>query len=119
MSYSSYNNYITGILQMSSNYTVARYNKSHNRVSWIEPFSLNITAIQQDIFGYKICTDGLAAIEQIQCMNTTTAEIILPKYCVDVNYLTVGAWNIVGESNTVLFAVEPETTGENTSLSGK
>lgn len=104
---------------MSSNYTVARYNKSHNRVSWTEPFSLNITAVQQDIFGYTICTDGLTAIEQLQCMNTTTAEIILPKYCVDVNYLTVGAWNIVGESNTVLFAVEPETTGENTSLSGK
>ncbi|XP_064402670.1 uncharacterized protein LOC135348401 isoform X2 [Halichondria panicea] len=109
--------YVQGILQMSSNYTVARYNKSHNRVSWTEPFSLNITAVQQDIFGYTICTDGLTAIEQLQCMNTTTAEIILPKYCVDVNYLTVGAWNIVGESNTVLFAVERETTGENTSLS--
>ncbi len=105
---------------MSSNYTVAHYNRSHNRVSWTEPFSLNITAMQ-DIFGYTICTytDRLTAMEQLLCINTTTAEIILPKYCVDVNYLTVGAWNIVGESNTVLFAVEPETTSENTSFSGK
>ena len=95
---------------MSPNVTSVSYNRSHNQVVWEEPFTLNITDVEPDIFNYTICTSFPSFTStdtfHIRCINKTKANIIIPKFFVNVS-LTISAWNIVGESNRVDCIIEP------------
>ena len=95
---------------MSPNVTSVSYNRSHNQIVWEKPFTLNITDVEPDIFGYTICTSipSFTSTDtfHIRCINKTTASIIIPKFFVNVS-LTISAWNIVGESNRVDYIIEP------------
>ena len=84
---------ITSVISGQQNY--------HNimrRLSWDEPFSLNITDVDPDISHYSICY-GLINTARPQCTYVNQTEFTFLN--VDIPLLfTVSAVNVVGEGNT-------------------
>lgn len=91
------------------------YNQSHNKISWDEPDTLDITGIEPDIFGYTVCTVvNLITLVKKVCSNVTSTFIVIPKYPTSV-LISIFENNIVGKSNTATYHVDPcqqTTVGE-------
>lgn len=89
------------------------YNKSHNLVSWERPFTLDISNVEPDIYGYTVCYYlHPSMLDFEECENIANHTwIIIDKYSVHIQ-VSIFASNIVGESNTVLYTVDPSYSGE-------
>ena len=73
--------------------TIADDDPSHKRLTWEAPASLNITDVEPDISGYRICTN----LTEV-CTNTTELEYVFPNLRIPIQF-SVTAVNLVGESN--------------------
>ena len=97
----SLNCHHAGILAPPFNLTIAVDDLSHKRLSWEPPASLNLTDIEPDISGYRICTN-LTDV----CINTTELEYVFPNLRIPIQF-SVTAVNVVGESNAGVALHEP------------
>ena len=89
---------IQGILDAPSNLVLSEADNQHmRRISWDEPFSLDITDVDPDIECYNVCyslVNVSAEKSQCTCVNQTKHTFL----CVSVPLLfTVSAVNVVGE----------------------
>ena len=81
--------------------TSADDDPSHKRLIWEPPASLNITDVEPDISGYRICTN----LTEV-CINTTELEYVFPNLRIPIQF-SVTAVNLVGESNASVAFHEP------------
>ena len=97
-----------GLLNMSqSSIVTVSYNLSHSEVSWEQPFSLDITEIDPDIYGYTVCTKVNSPTYFIEeCNNQTSNSVVIAKYSVTV-LVKITANNVVGRSIEVMHLVDP------------
>ena len=72
-------------------------NQNMRRLSWDEPFSLDITDIEPDISHYKVCYSLVDAIKS-QCILVNQTEFIFPYVNVPLHFI-VSAVNVVGEGS--------------------
>ena len=91
---------VQGLLDAPSNLILSEADNQHmRRLTWDEPFSLNITDVDPDIECYNVCYSLVnAAVEKFQCvcMNQTEYTFL----CVSVPLIfTVSAVNVVGEGS--------------------
>jgi hypothetical protein len=89
---------IQGLLDALSNLMLSEVDNQHmRRLSWEEPFSLDITDVDPDIECYNVCyslVNVTAEKSQCTCVNQTEYTFL----CVSVPLLfTVSAVNVVGE----------------------
>ena len=89
---------IQGLLDAPSNLMLSEAdNQNMRRLSWDEPFSLDITDIEPDISHYKVCYSLVDAIKS-QCVLVNQTEFIFPYVNVRLHFI-VSAVNIVGEGS--------------------
>ena len=81
------------------------YNLSHNEVTWEHPFTLNITDVEPDIYGYTVCVFITPFLPE-SCENATRNSIVIAKFSVNV-LVRIVANNIVGKSNEIMHSVSP------------
>ena len=89
---------IQGLLDAPSNLMLSEADNQHmRRLSWEEPFSLDITDVDPDIECYNVCYSLVSvSAEKSQCMCVNQTEYTF--LCVSVPLLfTVSAVNVVGE----------------------
>ncbi len=92
---------------IQSSVTSTSYNKSHNLVSWEKPFTLDITNVEPDIYGYTVCYYlHPPMLDFKECEDIANTSIIIEKYSVSIQ-VRIFASNIVGEGNTVVHTVDP------------
>ena len=88
---------IQGLLDAPSNLMLSEADNQHMRLSWKEPFSLDISDVDPDIECYNVCyslVNVTAEKSQCTCVNQTEYTFL----CVSVPLLfTVSAVNVVGE----------------------
>ena len=89
---------VQGLLDVPSNLMLSEVDNQHmRRLSWDEPFSLDITDVDPDIECYNVCyslVNVSAEKSQCTCVNQTEYTFL----CVSVPLLfTVSAVNVVGE----------------------
>jgi len=92
---------VQGLLDPPSNLTIVDDDPSHKRLTWEPPASLNITDVEPDISGYRICTN----LTEV-CINTTELEYVFPNLRIPIQF-SVTAVNLVGESNASVALHEP------------
>ena len=87
---------IQGLLDAPLNLVLSEAASQHmRRLSWEEPFSLDITDVNPDMECYNVCY-SLINIEKSQCTCVNQTEYTFP--CINVALLfTVSAVNVVGE----------------------
>ena len=89
---------IQGLLDAPSNLMLSEADNQHmRRLSWDEPFSLDITDIEPDISHYNVCYSLVDAIKS-QCVLINQTEFTFPYVNVPLHF-TVSAVNVVGEGS--------------------
>ena len=89
---------IQGLLDAPSNLMLSEADNQHiRRLSWDNPFSLDITDIDPDISHYNICYSLINA-NKFQCVLVNQTEFIFLNINIPLLF-TVSAVNVVGEGN--------------------
>ena len=89
---------LQGLLDAPSSPMVSEPKNQHmRRLSWNEPFSLDITDVNPDISHYKVCYK-LVDANKSQCVLVNQTEFIFLNINVPLLF-TVSAVNVVGEGN--------------------
>ena len=89
---------IQGLLDAPSNLMLSEADSQHmRRLTWDEPFSLDITDVDPDIHCYNVCYSLInVTVFQCTCVNQTEYTFL----CVSVPLIfIVSAVNVVGEGN--------------------
>ena len=89
---------IQGLLDAPSNLMLSEADNQHmRRLSWDEPFSLDITDIEPDINLYKVCYSLVNAIKS-HCVLVNQTEFTFPYVNVPLLF-TVSVVNVIGEGS--------------------
>ena len=90
---------VQGLLDAPPNLMLSEANDQHmRRLSWDEPFSLDITDTERDISYYKVCYS--ISTEKSQCQHTEQTEFTFLCARIPLNF-TVSAVNVVGEGEAM------------------
>ena len=90
---------VQGLLDAPSNLMLSETDNQHTRkLSWDEPFSLDITDVEPDISHYNVCY-SLVNVNKFQCVLVKKTEFTFLYVNVPLLF-TVSAVNVVGEGNT-------------------
>ena len=110
---------IQGFLEAPSNLILTETESDDNpfmkRISWNEPFTLDITDAKLDISNYKVCYSLINSANKSQCTRVYQTEFTFLIVTISLEF-TVYAVNVVGESNSS--SILYEATVCNSSLSG-
>ena len=93
---------IQGLLDAPSNLILSGADSQFiRRLSWDEPFSLDIADVDPDISHYKVCYSLInVTVEKSQCKQVLNrTDYVFPYVSVPLHF-TVSAVNIVGEGNS-------------------
>ena len=92
---------IQGLLDAPSNLMLSEVDNQHmRRLSWDEPFFLDITDIEPDISHYNICYSLVnVTAQKSRCNQVTQAEYVFLYVNIPLLF-TVSAVNVVGEGNS-------------------
>ena len=85
------------------------------KITWDEPFTLDITDVEHDISNYKVCYSLINSANKSQCTHVYQTEFTFLIVTISLEF-TVYAVNVVGESNSS--SILYEATVCNSTLSG-
>lgn len=96
---------VQGLLSPPTELRTAELTANLQRLSWTAPFTLDITGIERDIAGYRVCF-SLSELEVIMCNFTQDLFFDFLNFGFTLKF-NVTALNVVGESNVTTFTRQP------------
>ena len=107
---------VQGFLDTPSHLTLSEANNQHERrLSWDEPFSLDITDVDPDITHYKVCYTLINAEKLSLCTHVNQTEYTFLYVSLPLLF-TVSAVNVVGEGNSSSILLDHEAANCNRGL---
>ncbi len=90
-----------GVLEPPPNLRIVAQGDRMQRLTWDQPFTIDITDVEEDISHYILCENATGT-----CVNTTETQYVFANLAVTVGF-SVSAVNVVGEGGTSSVTNEP------------